>query len=68
MAGRQISPAATRVPGGFRGKDIAAAYSGWAYVALIYAIGGRRSGIARWQIAGPSWYEWLVIPMAFALS
>jgi hypothetical protein len=67
MAGRQISQRQLAFRADFRGK-IAAAYSGWAHVALIYAIGGAAIWYCVRQIAGPAWYEWLVIPVAFALS
>ena len=67
MAGRQVSQRQLAFRADFRGK-IAAAYSGWVHVALIYAIGGAAIWYCARQIAAPAWYEWLVIPVAFALS
>lgn len=51
----------------FRSK-IGRLYHGWAHVALIYAIGGAAIWYAARQIASPAWYEWLVVPVAFAVS
>ena len=47
---------------------IARAYSGLAHVALIAAIGLAAIFVALAHIAHPAWYEFLVIPAAFALS
>ena len=47
---------------------IAPAYSGWAHVALIYALGFAAIWYCARQIASPAWYEFLVIPVAFCLS
>lgn len=51
----------------FRGK-IGALYSGWAHVALIYALGGALIFHSIRQMTMPAWYEWLVIPCAFVFS
>ncbi|MBW4091263.1 MAG: fatty acid hydroxylase family protein [Proteobacteria bacterium] len=51
----------------FRAR-IARAYSGWAHVALIFAIGAGAIFVAARQIAHPAWYDFLVIPAAFAVS
>jgi hypothetical protein len=67
MDSRQVSQRQLAFRADFRGK-IAAAYSGWAHVALIYAIGFAAIWYCVRQIAAPAWYEWLVIPVAFALS
>ena len=47
---------------------IARAYSGWAHVALIYALGFAAIWYCARQIAHPAWYEFLVIPVAFCIS
>src|ERR1700685_4052451 len=67
MDGRQVSQRQLAFRADFRGR-IAAAYSGWAHVALIYAIGGAAIWYCARQSVAPAWYEWLVIPVAFALS
>jgi len=51
----------------FRAR-IAAAYSGWAHVALICALGIAAIWYCARQIAHPAWYEFLVIPAAFCIS
>jgi len=51
----------------FRAR-IARAYSGWVHVALIFAIGASAIWLAARHLAHPAWYEYLVIPFAFALS
>ncbi|MDE2005443.1 MAG: sterol desaturase family protein [Rhodospirillales bacterium] len=47
---------------------IARAYSGWLHVALIFAIGAGAIFVAARHVSHPAWYEYLVIPVAFALS
>jgi hypothetical protein len=47
---------------------IARAYSGWAHVALIYALGFAAIWYCVRQIANPAWYEFLVIPIAFCIA
>jgi len=47
---------------------IARAYSGWAHVALIYALGLAAIWYCARQVASPAWYEFLVIPVAFCIS
>jgi hypothetical protein len=47
---------------------IAHAYSGWAHVALIYTIGLAAIWYCARQITAPAWYEFLVVPLAFAIS
>jgi Fatty acid hydroxylase superfamily len=47
---------------------IAHAYSGWMHVALIYALGLAAIWYCARQIAGPAWYEFLVIPFAFCIA
>jgi hypothetical protein len=42
-------------------------YSGWAHVALIYAIGGATIWYAAHQVAQASWAEWSVVPAVFLL-
>lgn len=49
-------------------RRIAPAYSGWAHVALIYALGFAAIWYCARQIAHPAWYEFLVIPAAFCIS
>jgi hypothetical protein len=51
----------------FRNR-IARAYSGWAHVTLIAAIGLAAIWLCARQIAHPAWYEWLVIPVAFCVA
>ncbi len=51
----------------FRSK-IGKLYSGWAHVALIYALGGAAIWYFARQVHQPAWYEWLVIPVAFTAS
>ncbi|MGH7043158.1 MAG: sterol desaturase family protein [Acetobacteraceae bacterium] len=51
----------------FRAR-IAHAYSGSAHVALIFAIGAAAIFVAARQLTHPAWYEYLVIPVAFAIS
>ena len=51
----------------FRTK-IAQAYNGWLHVALIAAIGLAAIWYCARQILQPAWYEWLVVPVAFAIS
>ncbi|MDI3308147.1 MAG: hypothetical protein QJR07_13730 [Acetobacteraceae bacterium] len=43
-------------------------YHGWAHVALIFGIGGAAIWYFARQIQHPAWYEWLVVPVAFAAS
>ncbi len=47
---------------------IAPAYSGPAHVALITAIGAAAIFVAASHLSHPAWYDYLVIPIAFALS
>ena len=47
---------------------IAEAYNGWLHVALIAAIGLAAIWYFVRQISDPAWYEWLVVPAAFAIS
>jgi hypothetical protein len=51
----------------FRNR-IAPAYVGLLHVALIYALGAAAIYYCLRQIHGPSWYEFLVIPVAFVIS
>ncbi len=51
----------------FRAR-IARAYCGWLHVALIGTIGAGTIFVAARHIVRPAWYEFLVIPLAFALS
>lgn len=51
----------------FRTK-IAKAYNGWLHVALIAAIGLAAIWYFARQVSHPAWYEWLVVPAAFAIS
>lgn len=51
----------------FRAR-IAPAYSGWAHVALIYALGAAAIWYCARQVAAPAWYEFLVVPVAFCIS
>lgn len=51
----------------FRSK-IGKLYSGWAHVALIYAIGAALIWYSVRQMTAPAWYEWLVVPAAFVFS
>ena len=67
MASPQISRRQLAFRADFRAR-IARAYSGWVHVALISAIGALAIFVAARQIARPAWYEFLVIPAAFALS
>ena len=67
MNGKQVSQRQLAFRADFRGR-IAAAYSGWAHVALIGAIGLAMIWYCARQVRAPAWYEWLVIPAAFALS
>ncbi|MBW8269639.1 sterol desaturase family protein [Caldovatus aquaticus] len=48
----------------FRAK-IGRLYSGWAHVALIYAIGLAAIWYFARQVDSPAWYEWLAVPVAF---
>jgi hypothetical protein len=50
----------------YRGR-ISPWYSGWAHVALIYAIGGATIWYAVRHIERPSAAEWLVVPAVFLL-
>jgi len=43
-------------------------YSGLVHVAMIYAIGIAMLVVAIRHIHGPSWAEWLVVPVVFLLS
>jgi hypothetical protein len=43
-------------------------YHGWAHVALIFAIGGAAIWYFARQVSSPAWYEWLIVPVAFAFS
>jgi hypothetical protein len=47
---------------------IAPAYAGWVHVALIFALGAAAIWYSSRQITNPAWYEFLVIPIAFAIS
>jgi hypothetical protein len=47
---------------------IAPLYFGWAHVALIYTLGFAAIWYCARQISAPAWYEFLVIPVAFAIS
>lgn len=47
---------------------IAPLYVGWVHVALIYALGFAAIWYCVRQIDAPAWYEFLVIPIAFAIS
>ena len=47
---------------------ISPAYRGWVHVALIYLLGAAAIWVSARQITAPRWFEWLVIPAAFALS
>jgi hypothetical protein len=67
MQGFRISRRQQAFRADFRAR-IARAYSGWAHVALIFAIGAAAIFVAGQQIAHPAWYEFLVIPAAFAIS
>jgi hypothetical protein len=67
MAHSQISRRQAAFRADFRAR-IARAYSGWAHVALIFAIGAAAIFVAARQIVHPAWYEFLVIPAAFAVS
>ncbi len=51
----------------FRDK-IARAYSGWAHVAMIFAIGAAVIWYCARRIEAPAWYEFLVIPLAFCIA
>ena len=51
----------------FRTK-IADAYQGWLHVALIAGIGFAAIWYCVQQVSNPTWYEWLVVPVAFAIS
>jgi hypothetical protein len=47
---------------------IAPAYRGWLHVALIFSLGAAAIFVCARQLNHPAWYEWLVIPLAFAIS
>jgi hypothetical protein len=47
---------------------IAPAYAGWVHVALIYALGAAAIWYCARQISQPSWYEFLIIPVAFCIA
>ncbi len=51
----------------FRAK-VAKAYNGWLHVTLIAAIGLAAIWYCARQVTHPAWYEWLVVPVAFAIS
>ncbi len=51
----------------FRAR-IARAYSGWVHVALIALIGAAAIWYCARQLTAPAWYEYLVIPLAFAVA
>lgn len=51
----------------FRAR-IARAYDGWLHVALIAAIGFATIWYCARQLHGVAWYDWLVVPVAFAIS
>lgn len=62
-----LSPRQAAFRADFRTR-IAPAYSGWAHVALIFALGAAAIWYCMRQIAHPAWYEFLVVPVAFCLS
>ena len=62
-----ISPRQAAFRADFRTR-IAPAYAGWAHVALIFALGAAAIWYSSRQIADPAWHEFLVIPIAFAIS
>ncbi len=49
-------------------ERIARAYSGVLHVTLIFAIGTAAIWYCARQIAGPAWYEFLVVPLAFGAA
>ena len=51
----------------YRGK-IAPVYRGWMHVALIFGLGVAAIWVCARQVRLPAWFEWLVIPLAFATS
>jgi hypothetical protein len=64
-------PAMSRRQAEFRAEfrtQIAPAYAGWVHVALIYALGAAAIWYCARQIAHPSWYEFLIIPVAFCIA
>lgn len=65
------NPALPQRQAAFRAKfraGIAPTYAGWAHVALIYALGAAAIWYCARRIAHPSWYELLVVPVAFCAS
>jgi hypothetical protein len=62
-----LSPRQAAFRADFRTR-IAPAYSGWAHVALIFALGAAAIWYCARQIAHPAWYDFLVIPVAFCIS
>ncbi len=63
----RMSPRQAAFRAAFRAR-IAPAYAGWAHVALIFALGAAAIWYCSRQIAHPAWYEFLIIPLAFAIS
>lgn len=67
MGNPALSPRQAAFRADFRSR-IAPAYAGWAHVALIFSLGAAAIWYCSRQIAHPAWYEFLVIPIAFAIS